>query len=61
VLICEHGHGHNVARAHERVDENDEWAGPTWAEKELKSGIERNGGYLLVIDGNAVDVTRYFA
>jgi hypothetical protein len=56
--MLEHGHGHNVAHVHERVDENDEWTGPTWVEKELKSGIERNGGCILVIDGNAVDVTR---
>ena len=37
--MLEHGHGHNVARAHERVDENDGWTGLTWAEKELKSSL----------------------
>ena len=35
---------HNVAHASERVDEDDEWMGPTWVEKELKSGFERNRG-----------------
>ena len=35
---------HNVAHVSERVDEDDEWMGPTWVEKELKSGFERNRG-----------------
>jgi len=57
--MLERGHGHNLAHAHESVDENDNWTGPTWTEKELRSHIERNGACILVIDGYAVDVTRY--
>ena len=57
--MLERGHGHDVAHAHERIGENDEWTGPTWTEKELKSYIERNGACILVIEGYAVDVTRY--
>jgi hypothetical protein len=57
--MLERGHGHDHAHAHERVDENDEWTGPTWTEKELKSYIERNGACVLVLEGYAVDVTRY--
>ena len=57
--MLERGHGHNLAHAHERSDENDDWTGPTWTEKQLRSHIERNGACILVIDGYAVDVTRY--
>jgi cytochrome b involved in lipid metabolism len=50
-------HDHNGA--HEIVDEKDDWTGPKWTEKELKSYIERNGACVLLIDGYVVDVTRY--
>ena len=55
MLIRDHDHND----AHEIVDEKDEWTGPKWTEKELKSYIERNGTCVLLIDGYVADVTRY--
>jgi len=57
VRMLAHGHGHNDT--HERVDEKEEWTGPTWTEKELNAYIERNDACVLLIDGYVVDVTEY--
>ena len=45
--------------AHERADEKEEWAGPTWTEAELEVYVERKGGCVMLIDGYVVDVTGY--
>jgi stearoyl-CoA desaturase (delta-9 desaturase) len=50
-------HDQNAAR--ESVVENKEWTGPTWTEAELGAYIERIGACVVLIDGYAVDVTRY--
>jgi len=51
-------HDQNAAR--ERVVENKEWTRPTWTEAELEAYIKRRSGACVVlIDGYAVDVTRY--
>ena len=51
-------HGHNYNGAHGRIAE-EEWVGPTWTEAELKVYAERDGACVLLIDGYAVDVTKY--
>jgi stearoyl-CoA desaturase (delta-9 desaturase) len=52
-------HGHNYDGAHGKVVEKEEWVGPTWTEAELRAYVERNGACVVLIDGYAVDVTRY--
>jgi cytochrome b involved in lipid metabolism len=52
-----HGHVHNDV--HESADEEEKWTGPTWTEEELRAYIEHNDTCIVLIDGYAVDVTRY--
>jgi hypothetical protein len=57
-MMARSGHDHRI-HAHERVDEKEEWAGPTWTVAEVEEYIERDGACVMLIDGYIVDVTRY--
>jgi hypothetical protein len=52
-------HEHKYNAAHGKVVEKEGWVGPTWTEAELRAYVERNGTCFVLIDGYAVDVTRY--
>ena len=56
-MLAHDGHDHNDT--HEGADEEEEWTGPTWTEKELNAYMERNGACVLLIDGYIVDVSEY--
>jgi len=57
-MMARERHDHRV-HAHERADEKEEWAGPTWTVAEVEAYVERNGACVMLIDGYIVDVTGY--